>query len=332
MVDGIGLCVRSVDVTARQASIVAQKAESLGFESFWVTEEMSRSSPPMIALAAYSTERIKLGTAIVSIYSRTPMATAMMAATLQELSDNRFILGLGSGGPEITRRGHGLDPAKPTERMEEYIKLVRSFLSGDRVALKGLFYKVDDVRLWVKVQQPPPVFLAALNPRMLTLAGMMADGVILNLFDPNAAGYVSRWLDEGLRRAGRTSQAVKRYSFVLAAASSSQDSVTALKKSIAFYVLAPTYQRILAEAGHGHVVERVLRSFENGGRDAAAESIPNELVEGVAILCDTPISQKLEEYRRVGVTPLIYPQPRRGKELTDILNIMEQVARQCSLY
>ncbi len=320
--DELGLCIRSVDLTSQQFIEVAKRAEELGYSSLWMTEEMARASPVTLAAAAIHTERIKLGAAILNIFARTPMATAMEAATLQELSQNRFILGLGVGGPDISRKGHGADISNPVQKMSEYIEIVRRFLTGERFQYSGRHYRVDGVRLWMKQPRPTEIYLAALNPQMLTLAGEKADGLILNLFDPRAANYVNKAIDKGLEKSHDPSRAFKKLSFVLAAASSEPECFNALKRSVAFYLSSPAYRRIMREAGHGEAVERFTAVLDTRGRDAAVETLDNDVVESVSVFCDRDVCEQLKRYRKAGITPLIYPQPRPGKEYQDILSIL----------
>lgn len=322
----VGLCIRSIDLTPSEIHKIARMADEIGLESFWMTEEMSRASPPVLALAASATSQIKLGTAIISIFARTPMNTAMTAATLQEISDNRFLLGLGVGGPDIVRKGHGIDSSSPVEKMSEYIELVRRFLAGERVSFQGRFYRVDNIRLWIKKPFPTLIYVASLNPRMLMLAGKLADGIILNMFDPKAYPYVESWVRRGLESSPNLDRIFKKYSFVLASASRNSECIAAMKKATAFYLSSRPYRTILKEAGHGGAVEDFLKTFEKDGREKAAETLGLELLEGVGMFCDENIGPKLDSYRAVGVIPLVYPQPRPGKEYEDIETILRAVS------
>lgn len=323
----VGLCLRSGDLHSLDVAHIAVKAEEKGFSSFWMTEELSRASPPVLALAASATSRIKIGTAIISIFARTPMNTAMTAAALQEISRNRFLLGLGVGGPDIVRKGHGLDTVNAVEKTAEYIQIVKKFLDGERVVFHGVHYHVDNIRLWLKEPRPTRIFLASLNPKMLELAGNLADGIILNMFDPKAISYVEKWIKEGLEKSQNRSRLFSKYSFVLAAASKTADAVAAMKRAAAFYISSPAYRKILKEAGHELDVERFVEKLEKEGREKAAEVISLELLEGVGVFADDNMEAKLGQYRRVGVVPLVYPQPRPGKEKEDILTIIEAVAK-----
>ncbi len=324
----LGLCTRSIDLSVSEYAEVVAIAEKFGYSSAWVTEEIGRSSFSTLSYAAAKTSSIKLGTAIVSIYSRTPLTMAMEAATLSELSGGRFILGLGAGGLEFTTRGHGVPASKPVKRMEEYLMIVRGYLSGGRVNFAGEFFNVKDMRLWVKVQQTPKIYVAALNERMLQLAGKFADGVILNMFSPKAISFIRENIEKGIRESGRQLSDLPLYSFVLSSASSDEEAVTELKRSAAFYCSAPTYRKILTVMGFGDVAEEVDRLWRAGERERALKIVPDELTEAVSIVADQEeeTREKLEQYRRNGVIPLIYPQPRRASAKQDIVTIITRCA------
>ncbi|MEM3095817.1 MAG: LLM class flavin-dependent oxidoreductase [Nitrososphaerota archaeon] len=317
-----GLAIRSVDTDPIQFAEHARRAEELGFGSIWVTEELARSGFTVLATASLKTHKITLGTAIVSIYSRTPLTMALEYIAMNEASSGRFILGLGAGGPDITARGHGIEPAHPVERMAEYLRIIRRLLSGERFTYQGRFFKLSDIRIWASPPSTVRIYVAALNPLMLRLAGALADGVILNMFSPSLIGYIHENL-----RSGEASRKVEICSFVPAAATSEEASIEALKKAIGFYAATPTYRRMFRLMGFGQVPERVYQVLREGGRERVAEVIPDQLVEATSIICDRDdVGEKLERFREVGVTPLVYPQPRREKRGEDIKRVMDAVA------
>ncbi|MDJ0269030.1 MAG: LLM class flavin-dependent oxidoreductase [Aigarchaeota archaeon] len=322
----LGVCTRSVDLIAAEYAEVASTAEKAGYSSMWVTEEIGRSGFSTLAYAAGRTGRITLGTAIVSIYSRTPLTMAMEAATLSELSGGRFILGLGAGGLEFTTRGHGVAASKPVKRMEEYLSIIRGYLSGCRVSFAGEFFNIKDMRLWVKTQHTPKIYVAALNEKMLQLAGKMADGIILNMFSPKAMSFIRENVEKGASESGRRLEDLRLYSFVLSSASSSDDALTELRRSVAFYCAAPTYRRILNVMGYGDVAEEVDRLWRAGEREKAIKAISEELVEAVSIVADQEEEtwEKLKQYTKNCVIPLLYPQPRRAVSKQDIITIIER--------
>ncbi len=324
----LGLCVRSIDLDAVSFSRIASTAEELGYKHVWVTEEIARSGFTMLTAVALNTSVVKVGTAIVSIYSRTPLTIAMETATLNELSQSRFILGLGAGGLDFTTRGHGVSAEKPVARMREYITIIRKFLSGERFSYDGLFYRVKDMRLWIKPRNNIPIYVAALNRGMLRLAGELADGVILNMFSPKAIKYVKENIEKGLEKTGRKAGDIKIYSFVLTSASSNKDAQEYLKRAVAFYCVAPTYRGLLENMGFADVVEEVRELWNRGERDKLTEKVPDELVEEVSITADTEdAGEKIENYAKAGINPILYPQPRKGKEKQDIITILTSLSR-----
>jgi len=328
----IGVCLRSVDTSPAEFAQLAAYGEKLGYSSFWVTEETGRSGFGNIMYAASKTSAVKLGTAIVSIYSRTPLTVAMEAATLDEATDSRFILGLGSGGMEFTERGHGVKAEKPVKRMHEYLKIVRAFLSGERVSYEGEFFRVRDIRMWAKPAPHLQVCIAALNRLMLRKAGEMADGVILNVFSPRALPYVMENLEIGAASTGRKLSSFKLYSFVLASSSSSEEARKALKNSVAFYCAAPTYRQILSVLGFGEVAAQVNSLWRAGSREEALKLIPNELVDDVSVTIDTDDAvDMVMRYVEAGIRPLLYPQPRKSSRLEDIRAIMENMSSKLDL-
>lgn len=325
----LGLCIRSIDLNVRSFSRMAAVAEELGYGHIWVTEEIARSGFTMIAAAALHTAKITVGTAIVSIYSRTPLTIAMDAASLNEFSQSRFILGLGAGGLDFTTRGHGIPAEKPVARMREYITIIRNFLAGERFSYDGLFHKVRDMRLWIKPRDRIPIFVAALNKNMLRLAGEVADGVILNMFSPKAIQYVRENIGKGLEKAGRRAEDIKIYSFILTAASSSRDSQEYLRRAVAFYCVAPTYRGMLESMGFADVVEEIKTLWSRGEKDKLTERIPDELVEEVSVTADRGDAvERIEEYAKAGVTPILYPQPRKGREKQDIAVITSSFSKE----
>jgi alkanesulfonate monooxygenase SsuD/methylene tetrahydromethanopterin reductase-like flavin-dependent oxidoreductase (luciferase family) len=299
-------------------------AEDLGYESIWVTEELARSAFSVLVAAARNTHRIKLGTAIVSIYSRTPLTMAMEYVALSEASEGRFILGLGVGGTEIISRGHGIPPVSPAARMEEYLRIIRAYLTGQRISHDGRFFKIRDMKMWAGPPANVRIYVAALNPLMLRVAGALADGVILNIFSPDILGDILRDIRRGAEAAGRNPADIHICSFIPAAATSKKDAVEALKRSIAFYAYSPTYKRMFKLLGYEELPTQVASRMERDLRETVAELIPDQLTEKIAIFLDRgDAGEKLNAFQRAGVTPLIYPQPRRERRLEDIRKITE---------
>ena len=179
----LGITVGSLAALGPRATTeIAQLAESLHYRSLWTAEATGTDAFTLLAAVAKVTPKMGLGTGIVPIQLRTPPLAAMSTATLQALSPDADVwLGLGVSAPAILRQ-HGMPAAdRPLAMMREYVTLMRECLSGESVTFEGDFWQVKRFRLGVRLpERRPKIVMAALNPRMLRLAGEVADGVLLN--------------------------------------------------------------------------------------------------------------------------------------------------------
>ena len=181
-----------------------QQAETSGYEGIWVPEVMGTDAFTVLAAASQVTQRLRLGTGIVPIYTRTPTTLAMTIATLDALSGGRAVLGLGVSSEIIIGAWHGLPFPKPLGAMREAVDIIRRLLRNERVTAEGAFFRVRNLRPNVPVpsDRTIPIYIGALNPGMLRLAGAIADGVILNWMP---AAHVPRAIEAiaaGAQRAG----------------------------------------------------------------------------------------------------------------------------------
>jgi F420-dependent oxidoreductase-like protein len=174
---------------------LARHAESLGFDSVWAAEAYGSDSPTVLAWLAAQTERINLGSAVMQIPARTPAMTAMTAASLDVLSGGRFRLGLGVSGPQVSEGWHGVRFGRPLARTREFIAVVRTALARQTVAFEGDHYQLPlpggpgkALKLTINpVTERLPIYLAAVGPKNLELAGELADGWLAVFFTPDFA-------------------------------------------------------------------------------------------------------------------------------------------------
>jgi F420-dependent oxidoreductase-like protein len=181
---------------------LAQEAERLGYDSAWAAEAWGTDAVTVLAWLAATTERIRLGSAIMQIPGRTPANTAMTAATLDLLSGGRFLLGLGTSGPQVVEGWHGQPWGKPLERTREYVEIVRSALRREVVEHHGAHYDIPytgpgatglgkPLKLMARpLRAEIPIYLASIAPRSVELAAEIADGWIPIFYDPETARNV----------------------------------------------------------------------------------------------------------------------------------------------
>lgn len=291
---------RSLEQGADRAAL----AESLGYDSVWVTHTIARE--PLQTLAAYAarTERIGLGTGIVPVVSRHPIVMAMEAATLDEASSGRLSLGIGISHRSLVEDWYGETFDKPLARMREYATIVRTLLDQGAVHFEGDHYTARFTFISYKPRVGMKIFFAALAPGMLRLAAELADGIVLWMCSPRYIRETIRpTVDEALAKKGRD----PAYFDIIAAVPSSltenlDGARDAFRRAAQPYPHLPFYRRVIEEGGHADAIAAA----------DAGEPLPSSFVDAMAGLGDAEaILAKVEEYRDAGVTlPAVGPVPR----------------------
>jgi len=159
---------------------LSKQADALGYHSVWIPETWGRDAFMTLQAISEQTKKIKLATGISNIFSRSPAQLAMAITTLNELSGNRAILGLGASGKRVVEDFHGIKFEKPAKRMQETVEIVKSLMNGEKINYSGDIFKTKDFYLNFDVK-PSPIYIAALGPKMTEIANHIGDGVIFNL-------------------------------------------------------------------------------------------------------------------------------------------------------
>jgi 5,10-methylenetetrahydromethanopterin reductase len=187
------------DLTLAQYKALAGAAEAAGFDQLWISNDLFlRSAPVILAALAQVTTRLELGTGIVNPYTLHPAELAMFAASMDELSGNRFNLGLAAGAGEFLK-WVGIEQAQPLAAMRETLLAIRQLLAGERVALAGNFlHWTEEAYLRFRAPRLTPIYLGAMGPKMLALAGELAEGGLPLLFPPERYFTVKTQIEAGL--------------------------------------------------------------------------------------------------------------------------------------
>src|SRR4051795_5759418 len=209
---GVHIGYWGLGLTSQDQIDIVQEAERLGYDSVWTAEAYGSDAATILGWLAAQTSKIKLGSAIFQMPARSAAMTAMTAATLDQLSDGRMLVGIGSSGAQGSGGGHGVRFAKQLQRTREYIEVVRKALRRERVEIHGetLELPLPDgpgkaLKLTIApVQEQIPIYLAAIGPKNTALAGEIADGWIPTLLDPEHLGTLRENVEEGAQRAGRS--------------------------------------------------------------------------------------------------------------------------------
>ena len=299
-------------LTATEIADCAERAEALGYESAWVAEGHGGDQFAILAACALRTRRIRLGTAISSVFVRTAPTIAMSAATVDELSGGRFVLGLGSShrvqvGPE-----HGVEYARPLARVRDTVAIVRTLIREGEVSHAGETVRIERFNLWFRPHRAdPPVYLSALFPKMLELTGEIADGVILTRSTLASAAAARARVAAGAARAGRAAAAVEITSLLPASVSSDREAaLAAARPGLAFYAgFFPRYNRLLAESGFPDEAAGVARAWAAGDAAGAARAVTDEMIAATGIAgTAAECRERLDAYRDAGLDlPIISP-------------------------
>jgi alkanesulfonate monooxygenase SsuD/methylene tetrahydromethanopterin reductase-like flavin-dependent oxidoreductase (luciferase family) len=287
-------------------------AETLGYESAWVAEGHGGDQFAILGACAVATRRILLGTSISSVFVRSATTIGMAAATVDHLSGGRFILGLGSSHRVQVEPEHGIAFVQPTARLRDTIAIARVLVRDGVVSHRGEVVTIERFDLWFRPHRPEiPIYVAALFPRLLEIAGELAQGVLLTWPTSSAIARAVEHVAIGARRAGRQPATVDVASLIpCVVAETVAEARAAMRPAVGLYAgFFPRYNRLLAEAGFGDAVRTIKNAFDRGGRDAAAAVVPDELIDAVA-LAGTPgtCRDRLADYRRAGLAlPIVGP-------------------------
>jgi alkanesulfonate monooxygenase SsuD/methylene tetrahydromethanopterin reductase-like flavin-dependent oxidoreductase (luciferase family) len=286
-------------------------AESLGYESVYLTHVAGRESLTVLTAYALATSRIRVGTGVVPIYTRTPATMAQTAATIDELSGGRMNLGLGVSHRPVVEAWHGQTIDKPVAEMREYASIVRAILRGEDPP-PGEKWRTSFHLAGVETRPQLPIYIAGLSPGMLRLAGEIADGVILWLCNPSyIADFVIPAVAEGRERAGLTMDGFDIVAAVPGAVT--DDPATAfgaMRRDLIPYFGLPFYRAMIERTGFGGDIA----AFDAAGGDfeAMQAAISDGFLEELTAVGDAgAVRAGIERYRAAGAgSPCLGPIPK----------------------
>jgi 5,10-methylenetetrahydromethanopterin reductase len=310
---GLSIASHSGLAPARIGELAAA-AERAGFGAVFVAEGHGDALALCHPVAA-ATRRVRVGTAVANAALRPPVLAAKTAAQLDQAADGRFILGIGVGNPVMNGR-FGIAPFRPLQMVEEYVAVVRAVLAGSPAGHAGGLFRTGMIPL----DSPPvradlPIYLGALGPRMLELAGRIADGVVLNLVSPAQAGEAAGLVRAAAAAAGRDPAAVEIVCVVHCCLSGDAAAAAAAARDVVpRYVLHPAVPSLFGEDGLGTDLRPVRELLLAGDRAGATARVPQPVADRFVAHGDVAAcGQRLAEYRAAGVDlPVLFPMPVGG--------------------
>ncbi|HEX6498107.1 MAG TPA: LLM class F420-dependent oxidoreductase [Micromonosporaceae bacterium] len=317
---GLNLGYQTAWTTPADHLAFAQEADRLGYAVVWAAEAYGSDSPTMLAWIAGQTERIGIGSAVMQIPARSPAMTAMTAATLDALSEGRFHLGLGVSGPQVSEGWHGVRFARPLARTREYVDIVKMALARQEVSYHGEFYDLplpDGPGKALKLSfRPPrahvPIYLAAVGPKNLELAGEIADGWLAIFFAPEYAHEQTSSIRDGRRKAGMELDGFDIVPSVPVVVGDDVDTCAELVRWYAALYVGGMgsrqqnfYNQLATRMGYGDAAREVQELYlAKRHRDAAA-AVPMQFIDRTSLLGPVDrIADRMRAYADAGVTTL----------------------------
>ena len=260
------------------------RAEDLGYTDAWSYERNVFDAFSPLAAAAVTTRTMRLGTSIVPAFTRPAGLVAMSAAAIAELAPGRFVLGIGSSTEAIVGGWMGLQFSGPVTRVRESLVAVRSLLQGKRVG---------SMRLHRPPECPVPIYVAALGPRMLRLAGELADGAVFFLAGPAIIPSLLAAIGNGIDSVARV---------IVVAGAHHDANLSFARRFIAGYAILPFYGRFLRRQGFASEVDAVEARWRSGDRQGAVEEVSDEMAQELMLLATDPcLQQRMARYAAAGL-------------------------------
>lgn len=320
------------------AAAYVREAERLGVSDVWSAEAWGYDAITPLAYLAGQTDRIRLGTGIVQSGTRTPALLAMTAMSMASLSHDRFVLGLGTSGPQVIEGWHGISFKRQMTRMRELIEIVRLIESGERSSYDGTVYKLPRpggegkaIRSNAPIGKPVPIYLATLSPKTLQLTGELADGWLGTSFMPEHADVFFDHIRQGAEKAGRSLSDIDlQAGGAVAFGDDVEKLIPSRKPGLAFTLGAMGsrqhnfYNQAFQRAGYQDVALEVQKTWLDGDREGAAKLVPDEMVLKTNLLgTEEQVKDRIRAYRDAGVTTL--RADPAGREMKDRLETLGRV-------
>jgi F420-dependent oxidoreductase-like protein len=341
---GVHVGYWGLGLTSQDQIDIICEAERLGYDSVWTAEAYGSDAATILGWIAAQTSKIRIGSAIFQMPGRSAAMTAMTAATLDQLSDGRMLLGIGSSGPQVSEGWHGVRFGKQLQRTREYVEVVRMALGRERVDFHGETIELPlpdgpgkALKLTIApVQESIPIYLAAIGPKNTALAGEIADGWIPTLLDPEHLSGLRENLDEGAARVGRDLNGFDIAPTVQVFINDDIDAArNALRPFIALYVGGMGsrnqnfYNQLVQRYGFEDAAREVQDLYLEGKKDQAAAALPDDLIDRVSIVGPKDVvRERIAKYRdagvgTLGVSPFAFSKDDRLEQLRLIAELSE---------
>ena len=335
---GVHIGYWGLGLTSEDQLEIVQEAERLGYDSVWAAEAYGSDTATVLGWLAGQTSTIRLGSGIFQMPGRSAAMTAMTAATIDQISNGRMILGIGSSGPQVSEGWHGVRFGKQLARTRDYVAVLRMALARERLEYSGetLELPLPDgpgkaLKLTIgTVQDQVPIYIAAIGPKNTQLTGEIADGVIPTLFSPEHVAVMRDELQIGVDRAGngKTLADIDIAPTVQVYVSDNmEDARNLMRPFIGLYVGGMGsreqnfYNQLVRRYGFDDAAQEVQDLYLDGKKDEAMAALPDELIDMVAICGPADhVRERIAAYRdagvgTLGVSPVAFTREERITQL-----------------
>ena len=289
----------------------ARRAEELGYESLWIADSGGPDPFVVAAAAAAVTSRVRIGTAVIPAYTRTPPVISSAAASCAELAPGRFVLGIGASSENIVQKWSGIPFARPLSRVRETVGTVRSILAGEKSDFSGRTLESHGYRLQMATPAPAiPIHVGALGPPMLELAGEIADGVTLNMMPVEAVPKMLEHVRLGAARAGRDPEKIEVVARFMVCVTDDPDGARAMMRAFfGPYFATSVYNRFVAWCGFEQEAAEIRAGWEAHDRARVGAAVDDSMIDRIAVIGSAQeCRDRLEAFRAAGVTtPMVNP-------------------------
>ncbi len=284
-------------------------AESNGYTDAWFGDSGAPDSLTQAAAVAQHSTTIRIGIAATPVYTRSPSVIAASVNTIGQLLPGRFVMGIGSSSQTMMGRWNGIPLDKPLTRVRETAELVRSMLAGARTDFSGATLQSHGYRQ-PPLENPPPIYIAALRPKMIEMAAEVGDGVIFNLWPKSALPRMVEHVRLGAERGGKNPEEVEVVHRAMVLATDDKPAARNLfRAAFAPYYATPVYNRFLAWAGYPDVADTITEGWARKDRAMTTGALSDELIDEIAVIgTENEIHRRFQEHAEMGVhTHIVAP-------------------------
>ena len=314
----VALTIPMEGFTLAEHADLVREAERLGYRDVWSFEADGIDAFSPLAVAGQASA-MRLGTAIVNVYTRGPATLASCAAGIAEIAPGRFILGIGSGSNVIVESWNGGSFRRPATRVREMAQFLRQAFTGERVVFRGETFAVDGFRLQSPPARPVPIYVAALRAGMLGVAGEVGDGVILNWLAPADVPRCVAVVREAAKKAGRDPEAIEVTARLLVHLDGDD---TASRRHVAAYLNVPVYRAFHEWLGRTVELGPMWDAWARGDRRGAVAAVPGRVIDDLLLRGSAEtIRARVRDYLDAGIDTAFLaltstnPDPARRREI-----------------